>query len=177
MKAIKKKKCEVCKKEFTPFQITPVCSYICALKFNEQKEVNKRVKEMKVSSQKISELEGIARKIFQQWIRLRDEHQPCISCGKTSSTQWDGSHYYKAEIWSGLIFDETNVHKSCSYCNKELHGNLVEYRKGLIKRYGVKYVEDLESVSDAKRQHKYTRVELMEIIDKYKSKIKYGQYE
>jgi len=37
----KPKLCKVCKKEFKPMQITPVCSYICALKLNQQKEAKK----------------------------------------------------------------------------------------------------------------------------------------
>lgn len=39
----KPKICKVCGKEFKPMRITPVCSYVCALKFNDEKEVNKRI--------------------------------------------------------------------------------------------------------------------------------------
>lgn len=169
----KAKICKQCGKEYSPMNsLQVVCSYLCSLKFNSEKEVNKRIKEYKVSSQKLSELEAIARKIFQAYIRKRDENLPCISCGKTNATQWDGSHYYKAEIWSGLIFDEMNCNKSCSYCNKELHGNLIEYRKGLIKKYGELAVEGFEEQADQHRQFKYTREMYLEIIKTYKQKIK-----
>lgn len=53
-----------------------------------------------------------------------------------------------------------------------MHGNLVEYRKGLINRYGEDYVFELESISDANRGYKYSRSELIDIANKYKMKLK-----
>lgn len=169
---VKSKICKVCGKEFKPMRITPVCSYVCALKFNDEKEVNKRIKEYKVSSQKLSELESIARKVFQQWIRKRDENQPCISCGKDETAQWDAGHYFSAELYSGLIFDEMNVNKQCVYCNRNNYGNLLNYRKGMIKKYGELAVEGFEEQADQHRQFKYTREMYLEIIKTYKQKIK-----
>jgi len=60
------------------------------------------------------------------------------------------------------MFDERNCHGACNtYCNKFLSGNLIEYRKGLIKRYGNEFVEQLESEADSKRNYKYTKAELI----------------
>ena len=53
-----------------------------------------------------------------------------------------------------------------------LSGNLLEYRKGLVKRYGEDYVNNLESLSDSKRLYKYTKKELIAIKLKYDLKIK-----
>ena len=53
-----------------------------------------------------------------------------------------------------------------------MHGNLAEYRKGLINRYGEEYVWELESISDANRVYKYSRSELIDIANKYKLKLK-----
>ena len=95
----------------------------------------------------------------------------CISCNK-SDAKWDAGHYLKAEIYTKLIFNEDNVHKQCSYCNLQLAGNLIEYRKGLIKRIGVKRVEDLEDMADSSRLYKFSKDELINLAKNYKLKIK-----
>jgi hypothetical protein len=43
-----------------------------------------------------------------------------------------------------MRFDYDNIHGQCTYCNRYLEGNTINYRFGLIKRYGKKYVESLE---------------------------------
>jgi len=124
----------------------------------------------------LGEYKADARKSFQKWIRLRDKDLNCISCGTTKGKDWHGSHYFPANLYSGMIFDETNVHKSCDYCNVFLHGNITGYRKGLLERYGVEYVEKLESKSDANRVKKYTKEELIAKKMQYDIKIKeYGK--
>jgi hypothetical protein len=124
----------------------------------------------------IGEYKAEARKSFQKWIRLRDSDKNCISCNSSTAKDWHGSHYFPANLYSGLIFDETNVHKSCDYCNVFLHGNITGYRKGLIQRYGVNYVEKLESKSDDNRIYKYTKEELIAKKLQYDIKIKeYGK--
>jgi len=71
------------------------------------------------------------------------------------------------------MFDERNCHKQCNtHCNKYLSGNLLEYRKGLIVRYGLDFVNELESESDAKRDFKYTREQLIAKKLQYDLKIK-----
>lgn len=132
-----------------------------------------KTKQMKESVKTLSHYEAEAKKVFQKYIRLRDEHLNCISCGTTKAKSWHGSHFYSANLYSGLIFDERNVHKSCDYCNVFLHGNLLEYRKGLIERYGLKYVEELEAESVNKRVYKYTKDELIKIKNIYNEKIKF----
>jgi hypothetical protein len=124
----------------------------------------------------IGEYKQEARKSFQKWIRLRDSDKPCISCDTNKAKDWHGSHYFPANLYSGLIFDENNVHKSCDYCNVFLHGNILGYRKGLIKRYGIDYVEKLEAKSDINRVKKYTKEELIAKKLQYDIKIKeYGK--
>jgi hypothetical protein len=36
--------------------------------------------------------------------RLRDANENCISCGGNDKDLWDGGHFKKAEIYSGVIF-------------------------------------------------------------------------
>ena len=128
---------------------------------------------MKTEIEGIKTLESAARIIFQKYIRARDSKFPCISCERTTTKQWDSGHYFKAELYTGLIFDERNCNKQCSECNGvNMHGNLIAYRKGLVKRFGAAHVEQLESEADSQRVYKFTRSELIDIANKYKLKLK-----
>jgi hypothetical protein len=115
----------------------------------------------------LSQFEADAKKVFQKWIRLRDEGKECISCGTTNPKMWHAGHFRKAEIYSGLIFDERNVHRQCSKCNVFLNGNESEYRLGLVKRFGNEFVEELEIDANLTRNKKFTKDELIEIKIKY----------
>lgn len=139
---------------------------------NKKKSDNAFKSDLRQKLKTLSEYEAEAKKVFQKYIRMRDEEQNCISCGTNNAKSWHGSHFYSANLYSGLIFDERNVHKSCDYCNVFLHGNLLEYRKGLLERYGSLFVEKLEADSVNKRVYKYTKDELIEIKNKYETKIK-----
>ncbi len=164
----------MCEKRFVQFRSTDLwCSYLCKLKYLSEKEVEKRHKECKVAvREKLSVLEATAKRWFQKWIRWRDRALPCISCGSIFA-KWDGGHYFKAELYSGLIFHEMNCNKQCAYCNgPKMHGNLAPYRIGLVEKYGKLAVEGLEEISDSMRSYKYTREEYNEIIEKYKAKLK-----
>lgn len=174
-----------CGKLFTPIYTTiqPVCSPRCALLYTrdlEEKRKRKSWKEekkiIKEELKTLSEHRQDARKWFQLWIRkVRDKNRPCVSCGVTSAAQFDAGHYFSAHQFSGLVFDEQNVHKQCSTCNNHHHGALVLYRLGLISRYGELYVEQLEAKRDMARNYKYTREELIKIKEEYKNRLKNGK--
>lgn len=124
----------------------------------------------------IGEYKADARKSFQKWIRLRDSDKPCISCGSTQADTFDGGHFYKAEVYSGLIFNENNCHKQCRKCNRFMNGNELNFRKGLIERYGIDFVNNLDNICDANRVKKYTKEELIAKKMQYDIKIKeYGR--
>lgn len=172
MKELPNKKCAMCEKRFVQFRSTDVCcSFICQTKYMSEKEQAKRFKDATLAvKESLPILKAKARKIFQAWVRNRDAAFPCISCGSIYA-KWDGGHYFKAELYSGLIFNEMNVNKQCAYCNgPKMHGNLSGYRIGLVKKYGKLAVEGLEEMSDSMRGYTYTREELKEIIAKYKKK-------
>lgn len=101
--------------------------------------------------------------IFNTWIRNRDKDKGCISCGSEVS---EAGHYFSQGHHSNLRFNEINCNGQCTKCNCFLHGNLINYRHGLIKRYGEEKLNLLES---AARQHKkWTRLELEIICQLYK---------
>jgi len=112
----------------------------------------------------LPKLTAKAQKVFNAWIRKRDEYKGCISCGSEID---HAGHYFSAGHYSALRFEETNVHGQCLRCNNFMHGNLINYRFGLITRYGEDYVKELESKSINKLK-KWSREELEDIVKKYK---------
>ena len=182
-------RCQNCREKFEPtFFLQKFCDKVdCKVKYAMSvvaKQKEDRLKKAKKESAKerkegyeklktLSQYEAEAKKSFQHFIRLRDKDKPCISCGNTKPKDWCGSHYFAAGTYSGLMFDERNCHGACNtYCNKFLSGNLIEYRKGLIKRYGNEFVEQLEIEADSKRNYKYTKNELIAKKLQYDIKIK-----
>ncbi len=113
---------------------------------------------------------------FNKFIRERDSNNGygiCISSGKpllVPSLNAQAGHFYSAGKYPELRFNEDNVHlqgKSDNYFNG---GNLLEYRKNLIKKIGMERVEKLDLiVEQSKRKpYKIDRFFLIEIIEKYK---------
>lgn len=125
---------------------------------------------MKSKSTKVTKLTPLpklkkkAQDVFNKWIRIRDYDQRCISCnGKVEQA----GHYFSSGHYSALTFNEMNVNGQCIRCNCFLHGNLIQYRIGLVAKYGEKKVKQLEDESEV-RTYKWSRTELEEIIEKYK---------
>ena len=114
----------------------------------------------------LPKLKKKAQDTFNKWIRIRDAEMGCISCGASID---HAGHYFSSGHHSALTFDEQNVHGQCLRCNNFLHGNLPFYRMGLVNRYGDEYVKSLERKIRNKAK-KWDRVELEDIIQKYKLK-------
>jgi hypothetical protein len=177
---MKPKKCKVCLTTFEPKQFAQcVCSPICAIKHSKNLKAQKEQREWRVEKailkeklKTLGQYEAEAKTSFQKYIRLRDAGLNCISCDGNDKDLWDGGHYKKAEIYSGVIFDENNCHKQCRKCNRFLNGNELNYRQGLIKRYGVEYADKIEQKANETRNYKYTKAELIAKKLKYDILIK-----
>ena len=177
---MKSKKCKVCKIEFNPIQFAQICcGYKCAIEHSKHLKKQKEDREWKeekailrANLKTLGQYEAEAKKSFQKWVRMRDKDKSCISCNSSTSELMDGGHYFKAEIFSGLIFDERNCHKQCRKCNRFMNGNELQYRNGLISRYGIEFVNQLESESNEKRNHKFTKEELIAKKLQYDIKLK-----
>lgn len=117
---------------------------------------------------KKSILINVAQMVFNRFVRLRDKNNGCISCGDTRiSTEYHAGHYRSVGSSNSLRFTEDNCNKQCAYCNVFLSGNIKEYRKRLIRKIGLKRVEELEKrrVGSA-----FTIEDLVNIIEKYRKK-------
>jgi hypothetical protein len=109
-----------------------------------------------------------AQKVFNTFIRLRDDGLNCISCDKPPKKKNCG-HYFSQGGHANVRFDEDNCHLQCEHCNTFLSGNLLNYQIGIEKRIGAQRLIELQGRAHEIR--KYTADELKEIILIYKKKI------
>jgi hypothetical protein len=157
------RKCRVCKQPYLPVRPMQVaCSISCALEHvdatnakkarqeaqSKRKEIREQRERLKTRQQHLAE----AQDEFNAFIRERDADLPCISCGRHSTGVFHAGHYRSVAAAPQLRFDEQNVNKQCGFnCNVSKSGNILEYRIGLIRKYGIEAVEALENNSTSRR--------------------------
>lgn len=183
-KKIKERECAAtgCSNLFLQYNSTQkVCSLNCAIQYAEEKrekdelrEARKRKKELteQWELETLSEKMNKLQKVFNEFIRLRDEGKECCSCPTIlkRGLKYDAGHLYSVGKFPELRFHELNVHGQCVHCNQHLHSNGSEYRKKIVKRIGSADLELLDSLAHKSRH--YMRHEIDEMIDLYKEKIK-----
>jgi len=187
------KKCRSCRGEIeNPFSSTqtacsPLCAIALARKAQEKKDKAKAKGDRKAHREAKERLKTKgdwtkeAQKEFNKFIRLRDKHQPCISCDRESVEMtvggaWDCGHYLSRGGFPELRFEELNAHKQCKSCNggsgkyaKKAATVAKAYRSNIINKIGLEKVEWLEGPHEPKR---YTIENLKEIKEAYKQKAK-----
>ncbi|WP_070085602.1 recombination protein NinG [Pseudomonas sp. NBRC 111120] len=182
LKEVKQKTCKACGAKFRPSLSTQkACGVKCALELAKKPEnqavarkaiAQRERQEIRVRKQKLKSRADYVREaqaVFNQWVRLRDEALPCISCGRHHQGKYDAGHYRTTAACPELRFDPLNVHKQCSPCNTQLSGNILEYRIELIRRIGQERVDWIEGPHEAKR---YTIEDLQAIKALYRQKLK-----
>lgn len=177
---IKERSCKWCKQKYSPMRqkqvcCAPECAEMYAAKVRvklEKINAAESVKYIRLQKEKLKTKSDWAREaqtVFNQFIRLRDEKLPCISCGRFHQGQYHAGHYRTVGSHPELRFEELNVHKQCSVCNNHKSGNIVEYRINLLGKIGAASLEWLEGHHEPK---KYTVEDLKQIKATYKAKLK-----
>jgi hypothetical protein len=186
MKVPKQANCKIkdCNVQFPQINSLHIyCSPSCAIKDYTAKAAKRQAKDIK-DSQKASR--AITRQLkekaktrsdwlreaqaeFNKFIRLRDEKDPCISCGRYHQGQYHAGHYLSIGSSLELRFNEDNCHRQCAPCNNHLSGNQIRYRQGLIKKIGEDKVLWLEGPHTLP---KLGILEIKAIKEKYKIKAK-----
>jgi hypothetical protein len=162
--------CDICLKPFVPWSTTQkVCSLPCAKKVPvvARKKERAKTKERKEAAKPRSQWLKEAQQAFNAWVRMRDAHLPCVSCGRHHEGQWHAGHYLSTRARPELRFEPDNVQKQCQPCNVHLSGNLVLYRAELIRRIGLERVDWLEGPHEPA---KWTIDELRAIRDENRAK-------
>jgi hypothetical protein len=174
------KKCKACKQEFEPRRpMQKVCSLTCSIDLVNQDKVKKVKAETREMKKRVRDKDKPywtkkAQEVFNQWIRLRDDKQPCISCGTWGPCQWHAGHFKSVGGHPELRFEELNVHKQCAQCNNFKSGNIMEYRPRLEYRIGL---EKLERLDGPHHPVKYTIDDLKGLVKTYRAKIKESEHE
>lgn len=124
-----------------------------------------------VKVKKKPDLKAKLDKEFSLFIRLRDcmpnGYFRCISCNQIKSyEQADCGHYINRQHMN-TRFDEMNCNAQCRHCNRFMEGNIQNYRKGLISKYGEQRLILLESKQSIAR--KYSDFEYEQLIKYYKA--------
>ena len=132
----------------------------------------KWVKDTKSGHMTLNDWLQVLQPVFNKYIRLRDAHLPCISCGTIKQDiQYCAGHFYTRGAYPNLRVHELNVHRQCNqHCNMKLSGNIVHYRPRLIERIGEENFKLLEAAKLI--PWKPTIDEVKELIEYYKAKIK-----
>lgn len=175
-----RRKCGACGMYFRPQQAFPGavawCSPDCALEVARKRvpsiQKRKEIAERKQAKDRVktrSEWLKEAQAAVNAYVRQRDSGRGCVSCDKPDdgSHQRHASHYRSVKACSALRFNPRNIHSSCAQCNTHLSGNLIEYRRRLVERFGQDEVEWLESQNGIVR---YTIEQLKQIRDEYRKK-------
>ena len=149
----------------------------CSMKLVAKKEIEKKDKAWRVEAKGIREKLKTHKDwlndlqvVFNTFIRERDKHDKCISCGCTMiGRKGDASHYYSVGSSPSLRVDEDNCHLACVPCNQHKGGNLIEYGLRLPLKIG-------QARFDALRVKKQLTIhliipEIKELIKIYKFKI------
>ncbi len=175
-----KRKCKYCGKYGKEHIVLPVgafCNREHAILFAQSKQQQDKVKK----AQKRAERRELAKRkktlrtrtwyvkqaqsAFNAYIRERDKGQPCISCDTTDpNLQYHAGHYKTTKAHPELRFNVDNCHLQCSQCNNHLSGNIIEYRKRLLKKIGQKRLDWIEGYHEPV---KYSIEKLIEIKEYY----------
>lgn len=176
------KKCKnvACATKFIPQRLgQAVCSPACALATKDvnagrarkaladigRQEIKVRKEKLKSRADHLRETQAVVN----EYIRLRDAHLPCVSCGRYHDGQWHAGHYRSAGGHPELRFEPLNIWRQCAPCNTHKSGDLVNYRVELIRRIGPEKVEWLEGPHQPQR---YTIEDLKAIKAKYRALIR-----
>lgn len=181
----KPKKCKACGVKFTPPLNRPLavaCSPACGIALTrhapeEIEKIDKQHAKVWIRDKKrelvtTQDWLQLLQQVFNQWVKLRDKDQPCISCGTTKEDiQWAAGHFFSRGAYPNLRVNPDNAHKQCNnHCNLHLSGNLENYRPRLIERIGEERFAALEAIKN--EPLKLTEPEIKELIAHYKAKIK-----
>lgn len=113
-------------------------------------------------------------KIFNKYIRLRDEGKPCISSNIPYKSDFDAGHCFSVGSYEGLRYDFDNVHGQSIMDNRFNEGNVVDYLINLPNRIGQERFDALlKRAEDYKKNgYKFSRPELLGIQKEVKKRIK-----
>ena len=170
------KKCHYCLERSIPYgDMRTFCieNNSCIESHNvktKKKEKAKAVKEFNATDKKW--LKKQARYWCHKYIRLRDQHLPCVSCNLyyTELNTIQAGHLKNDGNHAMIRYHEDNINGQCVRCNMHKSGEEKLYEAGLRNRIGNERVDYILSIAFEVKD--YSIEELKNIIETYKTKIK-----
>ncbi|WP_031524487.1 recombination protein NinG [Siccibacter colletis] len=191
MANLPRRKCKVCSAWFIPAYAnirwcSPEHGAIYALELRAKEKVKAEAKRIKAQheaerenrqlmAEKRQQVKPLsyfikqAQQAFNEFIRYRDRHLPCISCGRHHEGQYHAGHFRTTGANPELRFNEDNCHRQCAPCNNHLSGNLINYRPALIQKIGQARFDALMGPHELP---KWRREDYIRIRDEYRAKLK-----
>lgn len=163
MLTTKTSRCKVCRAPFLKRQsFESWCSTDCAAELGlrklakikkaaelrEKRQDKAKREKLKTRSDYIKECQVVANR----YARLRDIHagHGCISCGApyrgAYGGAFDAGHFRSVGSAPHMRFYLPQIALQCVKCNRYLGGNAIEFRRGLVARRGLGFVEMVESM-------------------------------
>lgn len=140
-----------------------------------RKQERAQDRETREKQKGLPQLHKEAREAVHEYIRLRDAHLPCISCGAPPPdlsglhAGRDAGHYRSVGSAPQHRYNPMNINAQCVHCNQHLAGNPIGYRFGMLAKYGEAETLALELDNAA---HKWSREEVRGIRDNHRAKVK-----
>ena len=184
---VKKKTCSKCKKLSIIWKTRTVggeklslcqqCNSKIERELKKEKVVKVREKKKAVKNKKLfsnTELLKVADRVFSLYIRLRDINDDgfgiCCSSGRyTDWSQIQNGHYISRKYMK-YRFSEINCNGQSAMDNVRLSGNIVEYRRFMIEKYGVE--AELALFLGSKEEFHYNSEFLLDVIKIYAPQVK-----
>lgn len=88
----------------------------------------------------------VSQPIFNEIARLIDFGYPCISSGNYTN-QVHGGHYHSVGSNKTISLNLWNIHLQSLQANTFKHSDAINYREGLIKRYGIDCMDFIDNLS------------------------------
>jgi len=121
----------------------------------------------KVKQKSHRQLEKQLKRVFSEYIRLRDSNEhgyvQCITCPKVYHWRRIHAGHFVPSVKSATRYHEKNVHGQCAWCNSFLEGQQYLYAKRIDERYGEGTAEFLICVG--RTSVKRTRTDLITMIE------------
>ena len=130
----------------------------------------------KKGSKSLPQLKKELDKWFSLYIRQRDADDngivACYTCGVYK--YWKDMHcgHFISRRHTCTRWDEVNCQVQCVGCNIFNQGNAPRFAQRIVNNYGEKKLNELLELSN--NTCKFTRSDYLELIDKYKNKLKWN---
>jgi len=173
MKQLKPKFCKNCLDQFQPYKSTDKwCSPQCYYVWVGNQEINKKVKQMKVSikfDNSFSTLQTLVNKI----VRLIDRGHPCISSGTPyGKYQVDAGHFYSVGSNPTLRYNLLNIFAQSRSDNDRKGGKGSNYGLSLKQTFGDEVRDEIESLPAKYPRLNLSKMEAWEACKRARNVIK-----